>query len=151
MAPGTSVCLVDDDHSNLSAMKLILRGMGIVKIESFTDAREAWTYIRDAAPSIVVSDWNMDPMNGLELLTLVRGSQTTRHIPFIMVTANTSENYWRQAIEAGVSELLFKPFGLNAFRSAIEIALERHADAGEQTIRNHCLDTFTRPQAVQAC
>ena len=124
MVPETSVCLVDDDISSLSVMKLIIFGMGIVNIESFTDARQAWSYIRDGAPGVIVSDWNMDPMSGLELLALVRKSEITHDIPFIMVTANTSENYWRRAIKEGASDFLFKPFALSALRGAVEIALE---------------------------
>ena len=150
MTPKISVCLVDDDDSNLAVMRLILLGMGIVNIVSFADARQAWSHIRDASPSIVVSDWNMDPMNGLELLALVRGYRSTSDIPFIMVTANISEDYWRRAIEAGASDFLFKPFRLDAFRSAIEIALGLRLNSVEQ-LAIPGIGPCARTQTVRAC
>ena len=115
------ICIVDDDISSLSVMRLILLGMGYTAIEPFNDARDAWEYIRLEKPSLVISDWNMDPLSGLDLLKLVRNSKSTSSIPFLMVTANISEDYWLRAIKEGVTEFLFKPYELSAFRDAVTI------------------------------
>lgn len=116
------ICLVDDDASSLSGMKLMLLRLGYSEISAFDDARQAWTFIRHERPSLIISDWNMEPVSGLDLLSLVRRFEPTKHIPFLMVTANTTEDYWRTAIENGATEFLFKPYTLAAFNASVEVA-----------------------------
>ncbi len=145
MANKGSICIVDDDVSSLSMMRVILMSMGYVTIEAFNDARDAWSYIRRSPPNLVISDWNMDPVDGLELLTLVRNEQSTKPIPFLMVTANNSEDYWKSAIKEGVTEFLFKPYTLSAFRAAVGISLNLTAtDAPSAAIHRRTPDEICK-------
>ncbi len=122
MTDKKTICLVDDDASSLSVMKLMLLRIGFSEIAAFNDARQAWAFIRRERPNLIISDWNMEPVSGLDLLTLVRRFGPTKSIPFLMVTANTSEDYWKKAIENGATEFLFKPYTLGAFRAGVDVA-----------------------------
>ena len=130
MKNALSVCVVDDEPSNRSTMGMMLRAMGFEKIHEFSNAPEALHFIQENATHLIVSDWNMEPMSGLELLNEVRSNRTLTGIPFVMVTANKSENYWCDAIMAGVSEFLFKPYSFSAFRGAVltGLGLENRSD-----------------------
>jgi len=118
-----SICVVDDEGSNLAMMSMMLRSMGFVKIDEFNNAPDALTFLQNNHTDLVVSDWNMDPMSGLDLLKAIRAGDRTHDTPFIMVTANTSEDYWKTAIAAGAWEFLFKPFSISAFRGAVYTCL----------------------------
>ncbi len=113
------ICVVDDDRQHLAVMSLMLRRMGFHNVRTFSDARDAWSHICANGSSLIISDWNMDPMTGIELLTLVRSSATTHNIPFVMVTANCDADYWKRAIKAGVTEFLFKPLSYREFEGAV--------------------------------
>ena len=80
---------------------------------------------------VIVSDWNMEPMDGVELLRRVRKNPATAHTPFILITASLSETAWRNAIEYGATDFLLKPLSLNSLRSACDIGTRLHAfDSG---------------------
>ena len=119
MSSDFSVCVVDDDRPNLNMIRAMLETMNIKDIRCYSDAVHAWSDIQVTAPDFIISDWNMEPVSGIELLRQVRSDRSLCATPFVMVTANTSEDYWKQAIEAGVSEFLFKPLPLAMFRDTI--------------------------------
>jgi two-component system, chemotaxis family, chemotaxis protein CheY len=123
MGGSASICVVDDDKSNLSMMRVMLLASGFRNVACFWDAIEALEFIGKTLPDLVVSDWNIEPMSGIELLQHVREGLRTRSIPFVMVTAQGSEYYWKRALQEGATEFLFKPFSLRAFRDAVEIGL----------------------------
>lgn len=118
-----TVYVVDDDAVHLGMMAFMLRRMGFGHVEAFPDVDAALAALADTAPDLIISDWNMEPMDGLEFLTAVRSHKAWRDIPFVMVTANTSQHYWRDAIAAGVSEFLFKPMKFAQLKDAVLIAL----------------------------
>ena len=68
---------------------------------------------------LIVSDWDMPTINGLEFLKAVRSSPKTMATDFILNTGNLSETYSTQGIQAGASFFLFKPFGFPDFRDAV--------------------------------
>lgn len=119
-----TVYVVDDEPVHLSMMQFMLRRIGFAQVRIFTDAISAYERMESEKPDLIISDWNMDPVDGLELLKMVRKNGSTTSVPFIMVTANASEQYWRDAIAAGATEFLFKPLRLDIFRDAVMIALE---------------------------
>ncbi len=127
-----SVCVVDDDAVHLEIMSFMLRRMGFRDVVTFSGAEEALDYVSSHDVHLIVSDWNMSPMSGMEFLEKVRSSDRLKHTPFLMVTANCSESYWRDAIKAGATEFLFKPLSLHAFMSAVEMCV----DAPDQAWRN---------------
>ena len=111
--------VVDDDHIHLDILHFMLRRIGIKHVEAFSNSHDAFNRIKEKSPDLIVSDWNMDPINGLQLLSMVRMKKQTSKIPFIMATANISEEYWKRAIEAGVTDFLFKPLDFKVFRGAV--------------------------------
>jgi two-component system chemotaxis response regulator CheY len=87
------------------------------------NVEDAWTHIQKVTPSLIISDWNMDPINGYEFLLMMKFEEHSRNIPFIMNTANMSEEYWVKAIGAGADDFLVKPFSFADLKETIEIAL----------------------------
>ena len=118
-----SVVVVDDDSSFLDAMKAMLKRIGFQNIYAYDNVEDAWTHIQQDAPSLIISDWNMDPINGYEFLLMMKFEEHSRNIPFIMNTANMSEEYWVKAIGAGADDFLVKPFSFADLKETIEIAL----------------------------
>ena len=113
------VCLVDDDQYQLKIMGLMLRYLNTYETSSFDNVDHAWTHALLCRPSVIVCDWCMKPMDGLELLRRVRSHQQTRDIPFLVVTADGSDENCRLAMEAGADDFLPKPFSLADFRDAV--------------------------------
>lgn len=112
------VLIVDD----VPSMRSILRGMfeqiGFPEVEEAEDAELAWHWIqsragvKDAAYGLVVSDWNMPGMSGIDLLRTIRNSPQTRDLPFFMITARGNEVHIEEALRNGVNDYLVKPFSL---------------------------------------
>lgn len=119
------VIVVDDDDTHLNMVSFMLRRMGIAIVESFSNADDALARAMEKCPDLIVSDWNMEPMDGLQLLKLVRRNSQTTSVPFIMATANITEGHWRQAIETGVTEFMFKPLSYASLREAVSDTLSQ--------------------------
>ena len=118
-----SVVVVDDDRNFLDAMKAMLKRVGFTSIHAYDNVEDAWTHIQQDTPNLIISDWNMDPINGYEFLLMMKFEEHSRNIPFIMNTANMSEEYWVKAIGAGADDFLVKPFSFADLKETIEIAL----------------------------
>lgn len=121
--PTPLIYLVDDDECHLMMMSFMLRRMGFTRLRQFVEPISAYEHIVRHKPDLIVSDWNMNPIDGLELLTLVRNKEGLQSTPFVMVSANTSDAYWSKAIAAGVTDFLFKPFDYQTFRETVLISL----------------------------
>jgi two-component system, sensor histidine kinase and response regulator len=116
--------VVDDDLVYLQTVGLMLKKLGFQDIKLFSNPIDALTYIQTTKIDLIVSDWDMPLMTGCEFLERIRKNPKTNSIPFILNTGNHSEAYWRQAIIAGVTEFLFKPFSFNDFRDSVLIAID---------------------------
>ncbi len=117
--PFRSAIVVDDDVVYLRTVGLMLKKIGFDNIQQFTGADEALDWLAAKQTDLIVSDWDMPTINGLEFLKAVRSSPKTMTTGFILNTGNLSEAYWTQGIQAGASFFLFKPFGFPAFRDAV--------------------------------
>ena len=86
--------------------------MGISDVTQAADGAEGWKCIESASPQFdfVVSDWNMPVCTGIDLLKRVRASSATKTLPFIMVTAEGENSYVMEALKAGVTDYVMKPF-----------------------------------------
>lgn len=124
-----SAIVVDDDVVYLRTVGLMLKKMGFTDVQQFTGADEALDWLEMEQPDLIVSDWDMPPVNGLEFLRAVRSSPKTRETGFILNTGNLSEAYWTQGIQAGANVFLFKPFGFPDFRDAVFRSVERPSPA----------------------
>lgn len=122
------VALIIDDMK-VARIKLIeaCRLAGIPKIIEATNGREAWNYMakENLVPSIILSDFNMPDMNGLEFLELVRGSKSTESVPVIFVTAEAEKKFIFQAVSTGVTEIIIKPYDNKALVEKIESVLKK--------------------------
>ena len=114
---------VEDDRNFLQSMRMMLRVGGFENTEGAGDVEEALAFLESRPVDIIVSDWNMDPYDGLHLLRHVRANPTTRHIPFILVTASLSEEAWRRAIEYGATDFLLKPFSIDQLHESVDLCL----------------------------
>ncbi len=106
-----SILVVEDDESLRDTLNLLLKSAGFSQVELCGDAPHAFELLQERSFDIVLSDWNMEPMPGVELLRMVRAHKQLADLPFVLMTANVSEAYWLEAMRAGASEFLPKPFG----------------------------------------
>ena len=120
--------VVDDDRSFLQSMRMMLRVGGFEETEGAGDVDEALAVLQRRPVDIIVSDWNMEPHDGLHFLRLVRANPATRGIPFILVTASLSEDAWRQAIEFGATDFLNKPFSIDQLHESVDLCLSLDAN-----------------------
>ncbi len=119
-----SVVVVDDDVAYLHTLALMLRVIGFDKIDTFENGFDAMEAIEKSKPNLVISDWDMPIMNGIDLLTLIRADSDLKDIPFMMNTGHLDQERWKEAIKCGVTEFLFKPFSFDDFKSSVLLALE---------------------------
>jgi two-component system chemotaxis response regulator CheY len=113
------VLIVDDYNTMLRILRNLLRQLDFNNVEEATDGEEALRALRRDPHDLVISDWNMAPMTGLDLLRNVRGDEKLRRIPFIMVTAESKTENVIAAKQAGVSNYIVKPFNAETLRAKI--------------------------------
>ncbi len=114
-----NVLIVDDYRTMLRIIRTLLRQLNFTNIEEASDGAEALQKLRRNDFGLVISDWNMEPMNGIQLLREVRADPRLQHIPFIMVTAESKSENMITAREAGVSSYLVKPFNAETLKAKI--------------------------------
>ena len=104
----------------LRIIRNVLRQIGLVEVDEANDGAEALAMLRQGDYGLVISDWNMQPVTGLELLTQVRADPKLARLPFIMVTAESKVENIVAAKQAGVSNYVVKPFSADTLRSKID-------------------------------
>ena len=114
------ILVVDDYQTMLRILKNLLKQLGFHNVEQAIDGREALSKLNSVKIDFIISDWNMEPMTGIELLKEVRGSEKLRHIPFIMVTAESKTENVIAAQQAGVSNYIVKPFNAETLKGKME-------------------------------
>jgi len=112
--------LVVDDHRTMQAIVARrLRDLGFLSIDTAGDPVTALTMLAQRRYSLILSDWNMEPMSGYQLLTHIRADEKLKPIPFIMVTAESKTENVIIAKQAGVSNYIVKPFNADTLRAKI--------------------------------
>ena len=111
--------IVDDYTTMLRILRNLLRQLEIYNVEEANDGETAFQMIQKSPPDLIISDWNMTPMTGLDLLRKVRADAKLRHIPFIMVTAESKTENVVTAKQSGVSNYIVKPFNAETLRAKI--------------------------------
>lgn len=104
------VLIVDDYKTMLRVLHSLLRQMNFTDIEEAEDGAKALEKLKQDTYGLVISDWNMEPMSGMELLKEIRADEGMKDLPFIMITAESSTENVKAAKEAGVSNYIIKPF-----------------------------------------
>ncbi|MDE1149353.1 MAG: response regulator [Azospirillaceae bacterium] len=122
-ASATSVLVVDDYATMRRIVRNLLTQIGFTNIEEAADGAEALGKLRAAPVGLVISDWNMEPMTGLQLLKEVRADVRLKGTPFIMVTAESKTENVVAAKEAGVNNYIVKPFNAETLKKKIESVL----------------------------
>lgn len=114
------VLIVDDYNTMLRIIRNLLKQIGFQDIDEATDGSAALAKMRDKKYGLVISDWNMEPMTGIELLKEVRADDSLNRTPFIMVTAEAKTENVILAKKAGVNNYIVKPFNAQTLQSKIE-------------------------------
>lgn len=112
-----SILIVDDYKTMLRILRNLLKQLNFVNIEEATDGSMALQKLRQTKIDFVISDWNMEPMTGIELLREVRADDKLKHLPFIMITAESKSENVIAAKQAGVSNYIVKPFNAETLKS----------------------------------
>lgn len=104
------VLIVDDFATMRRILKNILKKIGFTNIIEADDGSNALKVLEKEKVDLVISDWNMPKMTGLELLKAVRSNAAFKDLPFLMVTAEAQKQNIIEAVQAGVSNYVVKPF-----------------------------------------
>src|SRR3984885_982976 len=118
-----NVLIVDDYKTMLRIIRNLLKQIDFNNVEEASDGADALTKLRAGNFGLVISDWNMAPMSGLELLQEVRQDSRLKFLPFIMITAESKTENVVAAKQAGVSNYIVKPFNAETLRDKIEKVL----------------------------
>ena len=114
-----NVLIVDDYKTMLRIIRNLLKQIDFNNVDEATDGAEALSKMRAGNYGLVISDWNMAPMTGLDLLKDMRADARLKAIPFIMITAESKADNVLAATQAGVSNYIVKPFDAQTLREKI--------------------------------
>jgi two-component system chemotaxis response regulator CheY len=118
-----NVLIVDDYKTMLRIIRNLLKQLGFENVEEATDGGMALAKLREKPYGLVISDWNMEPMTGLQLLKEVRADARLKNTPFIMVTAESKTENVVSAKQAGVNNYIVKPFNAETLKTKISAVL----------------------------
>ena len=114
------VLIVDDYSTMVRIIRNLLRQLGFEHIDDANDGSKAFEKMQNRKYGLVISDWNMEPMTGYDLLQQVRSDPELSATPFIMITAESKTENVIAAKKAGVSNYIVKPFNAQTLKSKIE-------------------------------
>lgn len=117
------ILIVDDYKTMLRIVRNLLKQLGFDNVDEATDGASALAKMRSKSYGLVISDWNMEPMTGFELLKEVRADDHLKQTPFIMVTAESKTDNVIAAKKAGVNNYIVKPFNAQTLKSKLQAVL----------------------------
>jgi two-component system chemotaxis response regulator CheY len=103
------ILLVDDSGTMRQIQKMILQGLGLVDIVEAADGLEAIRMAMDHRPTLILMDWNMPGMKGIDALRKLKAADVTKAIPVIMVTSESEKGHVLEAVRAGAANYIVKP------------------------------------------
>lgn len=118
-----NILIVDDYKTMLRIIENLLKQLGFKNVQQATDGSMALRMLRETSFGMIISDWNMEPMTGLQLLKEVRADEKLKPTPFIMVTAESKIENVAAAKEAGVNNYIVKPFNAETLKQKITAVL----------------------------
>ena len=113
------ILVVDDYNTMVRIIRNLLKQLGFVNVDDATDGSSALAKLRAKRYGLVISDWNMEPMTGYDLLREVRADPALGKTPFIMVTAESKTENVIAAKKAGVDNYIVKPFNAQTLQHKI--------------------------------
>ncbi len=132
MIPADTKILIADDMPTIrDLLKTQLKGMGFKRVLEAEDGAQAMNLLiehdlTDDKVKMIISDWNMPKMSGLEFLKQVRASDQWANLPFLLLTSESERDQVTEAILAGVSQYVVKPFAGKAFEEKMNFAWTKH-------------------------
>jgi two-component system chemotaxis response regulator CheY len=118
-----NILIVDDYKTMLRIMRNLLKQLNFNNVDEASDGAAALEKLRSKNYGLVISDWNMEPMTGLQLLKEVRADERLKAMPFIMVTAESKSENVIAAKQAGVSNYIVKPFNADTLKTKMSSVL----------------------------
>ncbi len=116
---GMRVLVIDDYKTMVRIIRSLLQQLGFQNIDDACDGPTALQLIRSHEYGLILSDWNMSPMTGFDLLTTVRAEAASAQIPFVMVTAEAKTENVIAARKAGANNYIIKPFTLAVLKQKL--------------------------------
>ncbi len=117
------ILIIDDYKTMLKIVRGLLNQLGFMNIDEASDGSMAWNMMQEKQYKLLLCDWNMEPMNGLELLKKIRADAKFAKMPFIMVTAETKAENIMIAKQAGVNNYIVKPFNLATLKLKMQAVI----------------------------
>ena len=117
------ILIVDDYKTMLRIVRNLLKQLGFDNVDEVTDGAAALEKMRGKSYGLVISDWNMEPMTGYELLKEVRADGQLKETPFIMVTAESKTDNVIAAKKAGVNNYIVKPFNAATLKTKLSAVI----------------------------
>ena len=122
----TKILIVDDMMTMRKLIRKAVTGMGYTVMDEAEDGQVGWSRLQaDPNIGLVISDWNMPNCTGLEFLRRVRSDSRFRTLPFILLTAEAEATQVTEAVQAGVSNYIVKPFTPEGLKAKLEQTYQR--------------------------
>lgn len=118
------ILVVDDFSTMRRIIKNLLKQLGYENVDEAEDGAEAYSKIKNGGYGFIISDWNMPNMDGLELLSKIRGDSELKNLPLLMVTAEAEKEKVISAIQAGVNNYIVKPFTAEILKEKMDKVFE---------------------------
>jgi two-component system chemotaxis response regulator CheY len=125
MDKNIKILVVDDFATMRKVIRNLLKQVGYENIAEAEDGVLALRVLKSQKVDLLISDWNMPNMTGLELLKAVRADEDLKTTPFLMVTAEALQDNVIAAVKAGVSNYIVKPFTAEVLNEKITKILEK--------------------------
>ena len=117
------ILVVDDYKTMIRIIRNLLKQLGFSDVDEAADGSEAFAKMKERNYVLVISDWNMEPMTGYQLLKEVRSDEALKPTPFILITAESKTENVIAAKKAGVNNYIVKPFNAATLKSKIEAVI----------------------------
>ncbi len=114
------ILIVDDFSTMRRILKNILKQLGFSEITEADDGTTALEELKQNKCDLIICDWNMPKMTGIDLLKTIRADEELKAIPFLMVTAEAQKQNVIEAVKAGVSNYVVKPFTADQISEKLE-------------------------------
>jgi two-component system phosphate regulon response regulator PhoB len=128
-----TILVVEDEAPLLTLLRYNLEKQGF-RVEEATDGQEALLRVSEAAPDLILLDWMLPQLSGLEVCRQLRRRAPTRDLPIIMVTARTEDQDAVRALDTGADDYIAKPFVMEALLARIRALLRRSAGVGAKGV-----------------
>jgi len=119
MNPFTKILVVEDDPGSAKLVTYHLRMMGFKNTTEVSDGNAALEHLKKEKADLVIADWHMPNMNGLNLFRALREEELWQEIPFLMITVEKDHQKVQEAIQAGVRDYIVKPINVEKFKRKI--------------------------------